>query len=214
MCFSPEASFIASGGLALIGASSVKKTKGKYKLIGLIPMLFAAQQFLEGVQWLSMRNGALSQFAAYGFIFFAFLVWPVYVPLSIFIIDKKRRHITRWFLVLGVGTAAFLLISLITHPLNAVMLDGSIDYQIDVIFDQFVLAGYFLSVCGTPIVSSKPGFKLLGITALVSAAAAGIIFHYAFVSVWCFFGAIISGLIYLYARSDRGKEIKLFDKAA
>jgi len=214
MCFSAEASFVASAGLAVIGASTLNRTKGEYKLIGAIPFLFAIQQFVEGIQWISTPYSLLSQLLAYAFVFFAFLVWPVYIPLVVFIIDKKRRDITRWFLLIGISTAIFLLIGLFTNPLDVLVLEN-INYRIDIPYDWFVVAGYFLAVCGTPIASSKPGFRLLGITALASAAIAGIIFYYSFVSVWCFLAAVISGLIYLYARSDKTHHVlKPFDKVA
>lgn len=214
MCFSPEASFIASGVLGVIGVSSLRRTKGKYKLIGAIPLIFAFQQFIEGFQWISVPHSPLSQLLSYGFVFTAFLIWPIYIPLAIFIIDEKTRNITKWFVATGVGTAILLLSVLVTKPLT-VFIAGSISYNIDMPPNWFILAGYFIAVCGTPMVSSKLGFKILGLMGLISAVIAGLVFYYSFVSVWCFFVAAISGLIYLYARQDKPDyKLKPFDKAA
>jgi hypothetical protein len=70
MCFSANASFAASGVLAAVGAASIRETKTKRGLLyAFIPLIFAIQQFVEGLQWLT-RPGAWSVFLAYGFLFF------------------------------------------------------------------------------------------------------------------------------------------------
>ena len=73
MCFSAEASFIASGGLAVAGGASLKVAKKEQRLIALIPLLFAIQQAIEGMQWLYLYRGTSSLKLAYAFLFFGFV---------------------------------------------------------------------------------------------------------------------------------------------
>src|SRR5687768_13908028 len=101
MCFSPQASFIASGSLTVLGIASWKLAKGKEKVVAALPLLFAAQQLIEGGQWLFLQDGSYSNVLAYAYLFFAFLVWPVYVPLLVFLMDKKSSSVMRWFLIAG-----------------------------------------------------------------------------------------------------------------
>ena len=50
MCFSAEASFIVGGSLVLIGAAIIKKVHYKRDIpVALIPLIFAAQQIIEGL---------------------------------------------------------------------------------------------------------------------------------------------------------------------
>ena len=93
MCFSAGASFVASGGLAIVGVASLKVAKKEERIIALIPLAFALQQAIEGVQWLSLQSGCPSLPLGYGFLFFAFIFWPVYVPLTVYLLDKKKRKI-------------------------------------------------------------------------------------------------------------------------
>jgi hypothetical protein len=98
MCFSAPASLIASGGLVVIGGASLAIAKKEEKILAAIPFLFGIQQAFEGIQWLHLNVGPPSLFAGYGFLFFAFLVWPVYVPAMVFVLDKKTRAVTKWFI--------------------------------------------------------------------------------------------------------------------
>lgn len=72
MCFSAEASFIASGGLAVIGGVSLVMAKKEDKLLAVIPLLFSVQQAFEGVQWLYLDSGSSSLLAGYGFLLLLF----------------------------------------------------------------------------------------------------------------------------------------------
>src|SRR5262245_11163328 len=109
MCFSTEASFTASVLLAGIGYLSLMKAKDKPSLIPLamIPFLFAMQQFCEGVVWLYLRQewpqNFIFQIAKYGFLSFAFFIWPIWIPFSLLTLEKIkwRRILLTIILVLG-----------------------------------------------------------------------------------------------------------------
>jgi heme/copper-type cytochrome/quinol oxidase subunit 4 len=106
MCFSAPASFIASGGLTLLGGASLVVAKKEDKILALIPLLFGAQQFFEGIQWLYLNTGSSSTLATYIFLVFAYIIWPIYVPACVLILDKEKRKIMRSFLFLGITVAA------------------------------------------------------------------------------------------------------------
>jgi len=58
MCFSASASFAGGAVLTTIGVASVSKVSDpKQKLFAEIPLLFAFQQFAEGVVWLTLKAG-------------------------------------------------------------------------------------------------------------------------------------------------------------
>ena len=56
MCFSVGASFTASGILGIVGFLAFAKAPPRYRLFASIPLLFAAQQFAEGIVWLVLTG--------------------------------------------------------------------------------------------------------------------------------------------------------------
>ncbi len=220
MCFSSSASFITSGGLAAIGMVSLKKaikfrhsqplsgasvipTKSGQKILAVIPLLFAIQQAFEGVQWLAARPGAVSVAAGYGFLFFALLVWPTYVPITVFALDEKKRKILKWFVGLGIALTVFFLAVLLARPIAVRVVNHSIDYQINVPFETAAIVAYSIIVFGTPILSSKRAVRWFGVAIIFSALIAAIFFFETFISVWCLFAALLSSLIYFYLKYQR-----------
>ncbi len=57
MCFNANASFGASAVIGVIGILALRKVKNPshYAFAG-IPLLFAIQQFVEGVLWLALKQ--------------------------------------------------------------------------------------------------------------------------------------------------------------
>jgi hypothetical protein len=96
MCFSASASFSAGVILSAIGVASIKKAQSPpHIFFASIPLIFAVQQITEGFVWLSLSNPTfvpLKQIATYNFLFFAQVVWPVWVPFSILKLEPKNRR--------------------------------------------------------------------------------------------------------------------------
>src|SRR5665647_3820666 len=93
MCFSATASFIAGVSLSVLGAATVKMAKRKAEIpFAMIPLLFGAQQIVEGMLWLSFRFDAplLNVSMTYLFTLFS------HVPVSY---THLRAHETDSYLV-------------------------------------------------------------------------------------------------------------------
>lgn len=202
MCFSAPASFAASGVLAVAGWTTLKKARPHERLIALVPIVFALQQACEGFVWLTIMNGKPALAAAYGFLFFSNILWPVYVPVAMYVLEKRTRKIMRWFIGLGSIVSLNALIGLIIHPLHVMMIHSSISYGA-----QFPFAGpagwlYFIVIFGSLFVSRNRFLRLFALLSLLSAIIAGIFFYLTFTSVWCFFAAVTSILIVVYLHQE------------
>ncbi len=206
MCFSASASFASSGVLAVLGAGSIAISRPKNRILAIVPILFSLQQALEGVQWNSLTQGKANLFAAYGYLFFAFLVWPIYAPLVIYVLDHKQRRTTRWFLALGIVVALCLLTVLLTHPITPRINGNSIEYATTTPSLEWIVPLYVIAAVGAILLSSKKLFRWFGLIVLTSASIAWLFFSVTFVSVWCFFSALISGLIFYYLWSVRSRQ--------
>jgi len=201
MCFSATASFGASTALSGIGVAAVTKaTDGPQKLLASIPFVFAAQQFVEGMLWLSLSQPAVTPWvniATYVFLFFAQVVWPVLVPLTVLMIEKEtinRRVLTVTF-VIGLIISAFLFCCLIFYRVNA-----QIDCQ-HILYDtqypkivQYAGIFYFIPTVFPPIISSIKRLRLLGVLILAAYIVSEIFYRTYLISVWCFFAAIVSSV--------------------
>ena len=203
MCFSAPASFVAAGGLTALGGASIVIAKKENKILALIPILFAFQQAFEGVQWIYLKLGSTSLFAGYAYVFFAFIVWPVYVPLFVFIVDKKKRRILKWFLFLGIATALYFAILFLTQSLAIHQIKSCIAYSFTFPFRNIANGGYLIAVFGPLFISSRENFKFFGVAIAALAIIAWIFFTTTFVSVWCFFAAIVSSLFFVYLKKGR-----------
>jgi hypothetical protein len=204
MCFSATASFTAGTALTAVGALTVRKSEGRVELpLALVPLLFGVQQLTEGVLWLSLRDEVAPVFgswATYIFSMFSHVLWPIYVPLAILLIehDRRRRSSIAVFQALGIGVGLYLLYFIVRYPVTARIEGRSIFYDSPHLFIIGVLTIYLLATCVTGLFSSHRCVNVFGVLAFVLAIAAYQVSVKTFVSVWCFFAAVLSLLVYVH----------------
>ena len=210
MCFSATASFVASGGLAVLGGTSLVVAKKEDKILAVIPFIFAIQQAFEGVQWLYIRGGSTSLFAAYGFLFFAFFVWPIYVPVSVFLLDKNKRGIMSLFILIGTVVALYFAFLIPFQPLYINRFPSCISYDFNFPLWPLINSMYMLAIFGPFLISSHRIFRWYGTVILFLAIVSLLFFMVAFTSVWCFFAAVVSSMFLFYCikRRERSKNFE------
>lgn len=203
MCFSATASFITSAATGAVGAGAMKRARKPYFLIALIPLIFSVQQLIEGLIWITEKPGSDATILGYFFLFFAFIWWPIYAPVAVHSVEKGkiRRFILKGFILLGMAASAYLLAVLYVEPLAVEVMDHSIYYNIDVPLTGFGIAYYIFVTVGSLIVSSEKYFWLFGLLVLISAIISLVFYLQTFTSVWCFFVAMLSFLVYFYIAS-------------
>lgn len=214
MCFSPEASFTASAVLAGIGYATVKLPKpSSLRLFAAVPLLFALQQFSEGVLWLHFTHVLSSSWsyllAQHAYLFFAYLFWPVFFPLAILVAEREssRKLMMGLFLACGVvWTLAMLYLYHLYSPVSAQEMGHSIQYAGE---DYFFRKLFYGSVIIVPcFLSSLRGMQLFGLLVLASYIISELFYQYAFTSVWCFFAAIVSASIYFIIKVNNKQEAR------
>jgi|CXWL01.1.fsa_nt_gi hypothetical protein len=204
MCFSAEASFIVGGTLLIIGVATVRKTIHKKDLpIALIPLIFAIQQMTEGLLWVFLTNNDAPQAQfwlsnIYGV--FIGVIWPLFAPFAVYCTetDSKRRRIIASIGISGLGLAIYTTIGIANQPIVAEIINHSINYKHDVGGYQLVIILYLLATCVPFIFSSYKHLYIAGIIITIGFFVAYFTFQETFASVWCFFAAIASALIYFY----------------
>lgn len=205
MCFSATASFSAGVVLTAIGIASMKKAqKPNQKLFASIPLIFAAQQIVEGFLWLSLPNPeylVAQQGLTYAFLFVAQIMWPAWVPISILMLTPKadRKLIQKILTGIGFFTAAALAFCLIYFEVSSKIHGNHVLYNQsypDSI--RFIGVAFYLAATILPLYfSSVKNLWILGVGILISYIVSAIFFSRYLLSVWCFFAAIISVTVYL-----------------
>lgn len=211
MCFSAEASFTAGALLSVFGYACLREVKEKRQIfLALVPLFFAIQQFAEGILWLSLNNGTyptpLGQAAVYFYLFIAFVTWPIWLPFSIWCMEKDplRKKLILLSLLFGLVFVVGNFYLLKGHEINITVIEHSIQYSAYTFPSLLIFVAmrlfYVISILVPTFVSSVPRLKLFGIGVAISYLFADFIYVYAFTSVWCFFSALASALIFIVLR--------------
>ncbi len=185
------------------GVLTISKAKTKAELpFASIPLLFGIQQLIEGVVWLSFGNAAFNVIATYSYSLFSHVLWPILVPFAVLLLETNptRKKILWVFSLIGLTVGLYLLYFIVTEPITSKIVNNSIAYNSPHLFLYPMLFFYFLATCVSCFFSSNKIINLFGIVALISAAIAAWFFTETFLSVWCFFAAILSVLVYCYFR--------------
>ncbi len=208
MCFSATASFAATGVTAVAGTAAVASSRRPaHILLASIPLIFAAHQFAEGVLWLSLSDGAHAAWrapATYVFLTFGEVVWPFWVPLAILALegDPRRRKVLVVLLGLGIIVAAARAIGLAAYPVSSAIVGHHIQYRLDqpwVLRHPFDVL-YVVALVLPPFVPTSRLLRGLGVAILVSLVVSRVFYYETFISVWCFFAALISALVVVVLR--------------
>lgn len=203
MCFSAKASFIAGGLLMAIGVATLKRVNdSRQYMFAMIPLMFGIQQVIEGIVWLTLGNPSiLHTVSVYSFATFALIIWPWWVPLSVFFIERNliRKTIIAVLSLVGFAIAFYFLNNFIQHGVVARQVACHIYYHFTLpdYIEWYTVIFYFIPTILPFFLSSIRHMWVLGISFLVSYCLAAAIWHFFVFSVWCFFIALLSTLIYI-----------------
>ncbi len=209
MCFSAAASFAVGGalipaGVYCIGAAWIKKPS--YLGLAAVPLFFGIQQIGEGFVWTALNHGDGTRPASLFFLFFALAFWPFWFPALTTIMEPKpvRKWIfaaisaaaTTWFWILYypllVGPDSHLTTGIEYHSIQYAYPNLAIYDYID---KGPLRILYLLSVAIPPMFCSENWGRIPGLVLGASALIAALVFNYAFVSVWCFFAAVLAAYL-------------------
>jgi len=205
MCFSAQASFATSAILLLVGLRSITQIKSaKQIMLASIPLLFSIQQLCEGILWLTLSYETLpflSIMITYSFLFFALIIWPTWIPCTLFMIEKNgfSRKILILLTLIGIAISSHFLYSLIMHCSWAQIIENHIFYNFYASFYQMkqktVVLLYCIPVVGSFFIASMPILKFFGLALLASVLITYAFWKLYFISVWCFFSALLSIMV-------------------
>lgn len=210
MCFSATASFSAAGVTAILGIACLSRARRwRETTLASFPLLFAAQQAIEGFLWLRLGNGDNDAITALSvaFLLFAQVLWPILAPIGVLLVepDQRRRLAMKGLAALSVFVAAYLLYVMVKSPYEVSVIGGSLRYATDM---RTPLPGgkvlYAASTVLPLLLSSHRPLAVMGGIVAVGLAVSLYAFQMTFISVWCFFAAAASTVLYFhFANTER-----------
>lgn len=220
MCFSATASFAAATGLSIVSLLSIQKAHTK-KIVPLAatPLFFAAQQLCEGIVWITLGAGntasLLHTIGTYGFLFFAAFWWPIWIPLTLYIPESVHSRKKLLFIItcLGLCSGILLFMSWFFYTTGATAINHHINYPVinypfnitnkyvAQLISWTISIGYCTATIMPFFISSIQYAWILGVAIAAGLVTAYLFYLIAFPSVWCFFAAISSVLIYCIVKN-------------
>ena len=219
MCFSAGASFAGGVVISAIGvATLIKVHKPSQIVFASIPLFFGFQQFVEGCLWFILQHPQYSAYQSFFttiFMIMAQVFWPIMIPLAVLYMEKNRKKKRILWILFAVGSTVS--IFYIYCLLNFHVIPEISGYHIyyndteNPKILSFIAFGLYLVTSITPLfVSSVKRTHLLGILMSLSCLITIIFFTQYLTSVWCFFAALISAVIF-WILMDSKRKYK-FDK--
>jgi hypothetical protein len=202
MCYSPTASFVSAALIGTIGVATVRHVRSPRTLLfGAVPILFALHQCTEGLVWLGLhgRIGPIGRdHAAFLFTLYAQGVLPFLMPLAVALMEPAgwRRKAIWGLTIVGAVAAAWDAYGLIFLPTHVFVDHNAIAYR-NVMTGSLVISLLsILASCGALLLSGYPVVRWYGILNVIALAIVELVREYAFASVWCFYAALMSVMLY------------------
>lgn len=203
MCFSAPASFTASILLLALARVAYQKTMHKSQfMLATTPLLFAMQQACEGVLWLTFTHptiAAIKPIAMYSFLFFAFIVWPTWIPISAWAVEptNEKSKIYYSLIALGIFLSTTLAAMLLYFQAEATIYLNHINYTINIspFLCTIGMISYLIAVITPLFISSIRSIQFFGFLLTASYLFSLFFYHTTFTSTWCFFVAALSSYI-------------------
>jgi hypothetical protein len=169
-----------------------------------IPVFFGMQQAFEGRVWqmLEMEGSGAAVPYALGFHFFSHFLWLWWIPLCSYLVEpgKIRKRVIVGCLMFGAFAGALVYSFMLMHPewMTVSVREHSIYYSFSVPYRSSIhlpitpAALYALTILVPLFFSSHSRVRIFGVLMISSMALTSVAYSAAYVSVWCFFAAVLS----------------------
>ena len=208
MCFSATASFTAGAALIGVGALTLHRTASAVERpYASIPVLFGLQQLIEGSLWLTFLDRAphLNLILTHIYSLFSHVLWPIFVPIAVLLLEpvRWRRTALKALAIGGALSGFYLLYFWAMDPTTSRVVGQHIIYDSPHFYIAPILVLYVFGTCVSSLLSSHSAVRWFGAASLASYAVASAFYAVWFISVWCFFAAVMSATVWLYFRKPR-----------
>lgn len=218
MCFSPEMDLVAGVVISGVGVDTLRRVRDpKHLPLASLPLVFGVHQLVETLVWWELQGQVCREaggIAARVYLFIALFLVPVLVPLAF-----RSSGLGRWpaldraFVAAGTIAGCVSLWALLDGPVGRRIDNHWISYSVGLPAGVFVVGLYVFATCGPGILARSRKLQLFGVLNLAVVGLLAVVAQTALISLWCFWAALTSVLINLWARQlaprtsdDRARE--------
>jgi hypothetical protein len=213
MCFSPGADAVVGGIVVVVGVDAIRHVREpKQILLASLPLLFGLHQIDEAFVWLGLQgrvSESLERVGVWVYLLFALAALPALVPLAVLAVERVagRRRLIAVFAMLGVAVGISLAIAVFRGSVNAAIDGHHIAYDVSALSQgRELTALYVVAACGALVACSYRDLAVLGVMNLIAVPVLMWMTVSGFVSLWCFWAAIVSVVIDFHLRRSGGTE--------
>jgi hypothetical protein len=194
MCWSATADIAAGTGIVCVGAACVARVRRVGELpLAALPLLLGVHQLVEARVW-HVGGGTGPSTVVWTVI--ALPLLAVWVPFAVLCAAPRGARLRPAIpLASGIVTAAVLAHHLATHPPRAEIRGHTVGYVLGLAHAHVLMAGYLLATVGAFMLSGDRWLRGFGVLAGVGALVCWALWRLEFVSTWCAFAAVCSGLV-------------------
>lgn len=207
MCFSPGADVVVGGIVVAVGVDALRQVREpKQIVLASLPLLFGLHQIDEAFVWWGLQGRVSESIGRVGvwiYMLFALAALPVLVPIAVLAVERSagRRRLIAALAALGIGVGVALGVSLFRGSVDAVIDGRHIAYDVSALAQgRELTALYVVAACGALIASSHRDLAALGALNLVVVPVLMWLTVSGFISLWCFWAAMVSVVIDVHLR--------------
>lgn len=205
MCLSAPVSLTAAAVLIPLGAATVRRawrTDRRYVALAALPVLLGVQQLIEGFIWIEggRSNMQAVEILSLAYTFFAWIGWPVWIPLAAYFVEpQRRRPAYLMFIIVGAMLGSIQWLPYLAHAgwLKVSFFEYAVRYSdqqlLDVIVGRPLTYAVYSGLVTVPmLLSSDHRLRIFGGLIALVLVVTLVFFQWAYISVFCFGGAIAS----------------------
>lgn len=171
-----------------------------------LPLLLGAHQLTEAVVWGGGRGSGVARTV---WAVVALSVLPALVPLGVLlVVAPPLRARVAPFCLAGLVAAAVLAAGPASGPVTAEVRGHTLGYGVGLpggVAGPLLIAGYLVATVGALLAGGDRLLRLLGVVVAVGAVLCAALWRLEFISTWCAFAAVVSGVLLAWVR-DRMRE--------
>ena len=216
MCFSPAADFVVGGIVAGVGVDALRHVREPKQIpFAALPLLFGLHQVDEAFVWLGLQGHVAESIERVGvwvYVLFALVALPMLVPVAVFAIERApfRRRLIAVLSALGIAVGISLGVALFRGSVNAAIDGRHVAYDVSALTQgRELTALYVVAACGALLACSARDIAVLGALNLVAVPVLMWLTVSGFISLWCFWAAIVSVVIDVHLRRSRGRRARV-----
>jgi hypothetical protein len=207
MCFSPGADAVVGGIVVVVGVDALRHVREpKQVLLASLPVLFGLHQLDEAFVWWGLQGRvaeSIERISTWAYVLFALAVLPMLVPLAVLAVEPSplRRRLIAALAALGIGVGVALGVAVFRGSINAAIDGRHIAYDVSALHQGGELTAlYVVAACGALVACGYRDLAALGLMNLVAVPVLMWLTVSGFISLWCFWAAIVSVVIDLHLR--------------